>query len=280
MAFIIGLISFILGTVVGSFLNVVSLRHNTGRGLSGRSFCFTCGKTLKWYELIPVLSFVVQKGKCRTCKSIISWQYPIVEVLTGVLFLGLSQKFLDFFILGAIVGVGNFYGAMILCALIIYAVLFGLLIAIGVYDLKHKIIPNKLVYIFISVAFIRVVGVSLINIFVLGDTLISVLPNLLSGPIVALPLFLVWFLSSGRAMGFGDVKLALGLGWMMSLWGALAALMISFWVGGIVGIILLSLFSKKITMKTEVPFAPFLISGTILAFFFNINVFSFLEFFG
>ncbi len=280
MAFIIGLISFILGTVVGSFLNVVSLRHNTGKGLSGRSFCFTCGKTLKWYELIPVLSFVIQKGKCRTCKSIISWQYPIVEVLTGVLFLGLSQKFLDFFILGAIVGVGNFYGAMILCALIIYAVLFGLLIAIGVYDLRHKIIPNKLVYVFISVAFIRVVGVSFINIFVLGDTFVSVLPNLLSGPAVALPLFLVWFLSSGRAMGFGDVKLALGLGWMMSLWGALAALMISFWIGGIVGIILLSLFNKKITMKTEVPFAPFLIAGTIVAFFFNINVFSFLEFFG
>lgn len=280
MEALIGLFSFILGTVVGSFLNVVSLRHNTGRGLSGRSFCFTCGKTLSWYELIPVFSFLFQRGRCRKCGSAISWQYPTVEVITGILFFALSQKFLDFFMLGAIVGVGNFYGAMILSAMIIYAVLFGLLIAIGVYDLKHKIIPNKLVYIFILVAFIRVVGVSFINIFVLGDTLISVLPNLLSGPIVALPLFLIWFLSNGRAMGFGDVKLALGLGWMMSLWGALAALMISFWVGGIVGIILLFLFSKKITMKTEVPFAPFLISGTIIAFFFNINIFSFLEFFG
>jgi len=280
MATLIGLISFVLGMVVGSFLNVVGLRHNTGRGLSGRSFCFSCGETLRWHELIPVLSFIFQKGRCKSCRSAISWQYPIVEIITGILFLGLSQKFLDFFILGSVVGIGNFYEATILCALVVYAILFSLLVAIGVYDIKHKIIPNKLVYIFISVAFLRVASISLINIFVLGDSFVSAIPNLLSGPIVALPLFLIWFLSNGRAMGFGDVKLALGLGWMLPLWGALASLMISFWIGGIVGVALLFLFSKKITMKTEVPFAPFLISGTIVAFFFNINFFSFLEFFG
>lgn len=280
MATLIGLISFILGTVIGSFLNVVSLRHNTGRGLSGRSFCFSCGKTLSWYELIPVFSFLLQKGRCRKCGSVISWQYPTVEIITGILFFALSQKFLDFFILGAIVGIGSLYGAAILSAMIIYAVLFGLLVVIGVYDIKHKIIPNKLVYILIFVAFFRALSMALAGVYVLGDSFISVLPNLLSGPIVALPLFLIWFLSNGRAMGFGDVKLALGLGWMMSLWGALASLMIAFWVGGIIGVILLFLFSKKITMKTEVPFAPFLISGTIIAFFFNINIFTFLEFFG
>lgn len=280
MAILIGSISFILGTIVGSFLNVVSLRHNTGRDLSGRSFCFSCGKTLSWYELLPIFSFLVQKGKCRTCGSTISLQYPIVEIITGALFLGLSQKFLNLFILGTIVGIDSFFGAAILGAMIIYAILFGLLVVIGVYDIKHKIIPNKLVYIFISVAFLRAFSMALIGFYVLGDSFNSVLLNLLSGPIVALPLFLIWFLSKGRAMGFGDVKLALGLGWMTSLWVALASLMIAFWVGGIVGIILLFLFSKKITMKTEVPFAPFLISGTIIAFFFNINIFNFIEFFG
>ncbi len=280
MEALIGLFSFILGTVIGSFLNAVSLRHNTGKGLSGRSFCFSCGKTLSWYELIPVFSFLFQKGRCRKCGSVISWQYPTVEIITGILFFALSQKFLDFFILGTIIGVGSFYGIAILSAMIIYAVLFGLLVVIGVYDIRHKIIPNKLVYILIFVAFFRALSMAFVGVYVLGDSFSSVLPNLLSGPIVALPLFLIWFLSSGRAMGFGDIKLALGLGWMMSLWGALAALMIAFWVGGIVGVILLFLFSKKITMKTEVPFAPFLISGTIIAFFFNINIFTFLEFFG
>lgn len=279
MAIIIGATFFILGTIIGSFLNVVSLRHNTGQTLSGRSFCFSCGKTLAWYELVPVLSFIFQRGRCRGCGSKISWQYPSVEVITGILFLALSQKFLYFFLVSLNTGIGNLYNIGSLLSLVTYATLFSILIAIGVYDIKHKIIPDKLVYLFIFIAFLRTVVVALSATFIFGDSFVSVLPDLLAGPIVALPLFLLWFFSKGRAMGFGDVKLTLGLGWMMPVWGAVAALMMSFWVGGVIGVILLFLFSKKITMKTEVPFAPFLILGTILAFFYEINFWSILGFF-
>lgn len=279
MAIIIGATFFILGTIIGSFLNVVSLRHNTGKKLSGRSFCFSCGKTLSWYELIPVLSFIFQRGRCRGCGSKISWQYPIVEVITGILFFALSQKFLYFFLVVLSTGVSNLYDIGFILSFAIYAVLFSILIAIGVYDIKHKIIPDRLVYLLISIAFLRTVVVALSAIFIFGDSFVYVLPDLFAGPIVALPLFLLWFFSNGKAMGFGDVKLTLGLGWMMPLCGAVAALMMSFWVGGIVGVILLFLFSKKITMKTEVPFAPFLILGTILAFFCEINFWSILGFF-
>lgn len=279
MATTIGAIFFIFGTIIGSFLNVVSLRHNTGKDLSGRSFCFSCGKTLSWYELVPVLSFILQRGRCRECGSKISWQYPIVEVITGILFFALSQKFLYFFLVVLSTGISNLYDVGLLFSFVAYAVLFSILIAIGVYDIKHKIIPDKLVYLLISIAFLRTVVVALSDLFTFGDSFVSVLPDLLAGPIVALPLFLLWFFSKGRAMGFGDVKLTLGLGWMMPVWGAVAALMMSFWVGGVIGVILLFLFSKKITMKTEVPFAPFLILGTILAFFYEINFWSILGFF-
>src|SRR3989344_1792899 len=78
---------FILGTIIGSFLNVVILRYNTGSSIQGRSGCMSCGKPLVWYELFPVLSFLFLLGRCGGCKSRISAQYPLVELLTGIIFL-------------------------------------------------------------------------------------------------------------------------------------------------------------------------------------------------
>ncbi|MBU2263542.1 prepilin peptidase, partial [Patescibacteria group bacterium] len=124
---------FILGTIVGSFLNVVILRYNTGQSvIKGGSKCFSCGKNLKWHELIPVVSFIIQKGRCRNCKSRISIQYPIVELLTGLIFL------LTFHVTGYSLLITNYY-----------FIIFSLLIVIAVYDLRHQIIPNGFVYAFI-----------------------------------------------------------------------------------------------------------------------------------
>src|SRR3989344_4234135 len=90
---------FVFGAIIGSFLNVIILRYNTGLsqknsiGFSGRSHCFSCGKNIKWYDLVPVLSFLFLKGRCRHCKSKISIQYPLVEFITGILFLATFLKF-------------------------------------------------------------------------------------------------------------------------------------------------------------------------------------------
>jgi prepilin signal peptidase PulO-like enzyme (type II secretory pathway) len=84
---------FILGCLIGSFINVVALRYNTGRKIAeGRSVCYNCNTELRWYELVPLLSFLVQGGKCRTCKSKLSLQYPIIEFFTGLIFIGVALR--------------------------------------------------------------------------------------------------------------------------------------------------------------------------------------------
>lgn len=241
----------IIGLVVGSFLNVLVLRLNTGRPIiSGRSECLSCRSKLSWYELLPVVSFIAQGGRCHHCHSHISWQYLIVEVITASVFALLAVK----------------YGISL--PLIWYAVIFSILIAISVYDLRHKIIPDALVYTFIVLAFLTMCanyGWSLENVEVSYD--------LLAGPILFSFFALLWLVSLGKWMGFGDAKLALGAGLMLA-WGmGLAAMAIGFWLGAIVGIVLLFVERQYLTMKHEIPLAPFLVVGIFLAFILNINVF-------
>ena len=86
---------FGFGIIIGSFLNVIILRYNTHKTFGGRSACMSCTKKLHWYELIPIFSFVGLKGRCQTCKTKISWQYPLVELATGVMFVLIFCKFKD-----------------------------------------------------------------------------------------------------------------------------------------------------------------------------------------
>ncbi len=136
MILFIFLVSFVFGTIIGSFLNVVALRYKTGKNLSGRSMCFSCGTDLKWFELIPILSFVFQKGKCRTCRSPFSAQYPAVEALTGLVFATTTTFFYFLPIEASLV------------LLPFFLVCFSILIVIAIYDIRHMIIPDMLVFLF------------------------------------------------------------------------------------------------------------------------------------
>ncbi len=242
------IIIFIFGLIIGSFLNVVILRINTGRSIvKGHSKCANCSNKLKWYELIPVFSFLFLKGKCRSCKNQISFQYALVELATALTFTisyirivlnsGFSDKSWLVFVFSMIIS--------------------SFLIVILIYDLRHKIIPDNVVYPFIVFALISIFW----KFFILQN--FNLFGALFDGVLVALPFFLLWFLSKGKLMGFGDVKLTLGIGWLLGLSGGFAALFISFWFGGIIGLFLIAL-SREYKMKSEVPFGPFLILGVFI----------------
>ena len=253
---------FIFGAIIGSFLNVVILRYNTGLSImskgSPRSHCFSCHKVLKWYELIPILSFFIQRGHCRTCYSRISWQYPIVEILTGLVFLLIYLLLSTNYLL-----------------ILYYWFIFSLLIVISVYDIRHKIIPNKIVWLFVFLSLFSFI----FRAHLLGIRDYSLLiNNIFAGLGLALPFALLWLLSKGKLMGLGDAKLALGIGFLLGLSSGITALLFSFWIGAIFGIILLvpwrsftGLAIKKAGLKTEIPFGPFLILATFIVFILNLD---------
>ncbi len=238
------LLIFLFGLIVGSFLNVVIYRYQTGYSVLGRSECLICGEKLRWFELIPVASFLMQLGRCRACRGLISWQYPLVELLTGLLFLGAFWR----------------GGSGLAWLLFVDWVIFGLLIVIMVYDWRHKIIPDHFIYAFIVVALLKSVWLGTAG----------------SGAFVGLALgvffWLLWFVSRGRWLGLGDAKLALGLGFFLGWPAALSAVTLAFWIGALVGLALM--VSRRYNMKSEVPFAPFLFLGVLLVYLFQIDVFT------
>ncbi len=257
---------FFMGTIIGSFLNVVIYRFNTGKSIvHGRSMCMTCSHKLRWYELIPVFSFLIQSGRCRSCASSISHQYPIVEFITGIVFVMIMMRLMPLLL---------FSEFLFFLLMTLFVFMFSILIVISFYDIRHKIIPNKLVYTFIIVSFL-----SLFINYNLGGPFLAIPPlmHILAGPVLALPFALIWLISKGRSMGLGDAKLILGIGWLFMPYEALAVLILSFWIGSIVSIILLLINkskNKKMGMKTEIPFAPFLVLSSLLVFFFGLDIFS------
>ncbi|MCX6703125.1 MAG: prepilin peptidase [Candidatus Zambryskibacteria bacterium] len=262
----------ILGLLVGSFLNVVIYRYNTGLSFAkGRSQCFVCGKKLVWYELIPVVSFVIQKGRCRSCQTKISLQYPVVEALTSLLFVAVAWRQVCLYPVFSVFENGLSYSCILA---VYYAVVVSLLLAIAVYDMRHKIIPDGLVYTFIALATAKLL---LFTYFFglplnMGHTL-----NLLAPLLLFTPFALLWLVSKGMWIGFGDAKLAFGIGALLGLPLGLSAIMLGFWIGAAVSILLLVLQKfmwgqTKMNLKSEIPFAPFLIIGTLVVLFTHLDI--------
>lgn len=218
-----------------------------------------CQHQLCWYELIPLISFLGLRGRCKVCKSKISKIYPAVELTTALTFAGLFFKFQDVFFSN----LGSF-----LITYAFYAVLFSLLIVIAFYDLRHKIIPDRMSLLLGLLSFI---GLFLFN----SNGFYPHMPSLTdfaSGLVIALPFFLFWLLSKGTWMGLGDAKLAVGLGWLLGLSRVLSGVVLSFWMGAAFGIILI-FGTRQYGMKSEIPFAPFLVFGSIVAFLFELHIF-------
>ena len=247
----------LFGLIIGSFLNVVILRHGA-RTVGGRSGCLSCGAPLLPYDMIPVVSWVVLRGRCRACGSRISVQYPLVEASSAILF--------------ALVGLSGLSIPLTIVSLLIMA----LLVLIATYDIRHTIIPDEWAYGFAVLALIAASPFALTQGGMSGIVML-----LIAGPACALPLFVLWLVSRGRWMGLGDAKLALGIGWLLGLASGFAAILFAFVLGALVSVcVLLPLQylqarmgsgrisgsrtrAKGFTMKSEVPFGPFLIASCI-----------------
>ena len=249
---LLSFIIFLLGIAIGSFLNCVIYRLENGQSfLKGRSFCPHCKHRLSWQDLIPLLSFLILRGKCRYCQQKISLQYPLVELATGLLF----------------VSIFNFQLLPTLSLFITTLYLFitsSFLIIIFVYDLKHYIIPDKIIYPAIILALI-------FNFQFLISKQFSIFnPSILSAFGAAAFFLAIVLISRGRWMGMGDVKLAAFMGLFLGFPNILVALFLAFFIGAAIGIGLIILGKK--TLKSEVPFGPFLVAGTFIALFFGQNL--------
>lgn len=252
---IIPIIVFFFGAIIGSFLNVVILRFRSGRTIGGRSACMACSKTLTPGELVPIGSFLSQRGRCTLCKTKISWQYPAVEALTGALFVFVYFRFA--YLLPA--------SWLLFSILFVYtALIVSVLIVLSVYDIRHKILPDKMVVIFASIALI---GMFLFR----GDAVVLHVPRLsqlVAGILLPAPFTFLWYISKGKWMGLGDAKLMVGIGFLLGLSAGVTAILFSFWLGAIYSLLLIvlaPLFRKgSVTFKTAVPFGPFLALGTII----------------
>ncbi|MEA5002010.1 MAG: prepilin peptidase [Christensenella sp.] len=230
--------ALVFGLVIGSFLNVCICRVPLKQSVAtGGSYCPSCGNSLKPIDLVPVLSYVFLRGRCRYCKEKISPQYPLVELLSAGLYI------LSFYIFG-----------LSWMTLVAWAFVSVLIVA-SMIDIRTFEIPDGA-----SIALL-VIGIAC---FFLPDTLLW-WERLLGALCAAGPLLLIVLLSRGNAMGLGDVKLmaaaGLVLGWKLSLFSLLAAVVI----GAVVGVILIA--SKKKGRKDAIPFVPMLSAGLIAALF-------------
>ncbi len=240
-------LSAIFGLCVGSFLNALIFRLRQGRSVwRGRSQCPACRATLRWFELIPVASFVIQTGRCRRCRVKISWQYPLVELTTAILFiLGLQQY-----------PISNIQYLFI--NLLIYWFIVSVLIVLFVYDLRYGELPDK-----ITLPAILILLIYQIWRYWILDIgyWILVMALLVGGGFFALQ----YFLSRGKWIGGGDIRLGVLMGVILGWPKILVALFLAYVGGAIISVFLLLL--KKKTLKSAVPFGVFLIPATFAAMF-------------
>jgi len=225
----------VVGLAVGSFLNVCIYRIPRGCSIvRPRSHCPACGRTLAWFDLIPVVSFIALRGRCRSCGAAISPRYPAVELLTGAFFAWCSLA----------------AATPVLAAKT--ALLAAFLIAVAFIDLDHQIIPDGILI------WLAAVGVAAD--LAAGD--VSLL-DALGGAMVGGGLLLAVALVSRGGMGGGDIKFAAALGIWLGWKVLLAALLLAFVLGGAAGVALLALGIKK--RRDMIPFGPFISAGAFAA---------------
>lgn len=231
--------TFVLGLAIGSFLNVLIDRLPRGQDvIRGRSHCDHCKKKLRWFELIPVFSYLIQGGRCLRCHRKLSFQYPLIELITAF---------------GTVMMVSTFssIGMLIGSLLLFYC---GLVLLVA--DLKYYMLPDSMI-----------VGCAIGSLFILFASPISAQQLMIraaAGLAAGFLFWIIWRVTKGRGMGFGDVKLAGVIGWLFGYPGTILALYLAFLTGATVGVILM--VAGKKTLKSRIPFGPFLILASFVTY--------------
>lgn len=279
------LILFLLGSGVGSFLNVITLRYSENgyvlgaHVVYGRSHCLHCGKTLRWYELVPLLSFILQLGRCRSCKVRLTLQYPIVELLTALTFIFLPYYFFvyqktlyldlsDQWLLG--------FSAL-------WILVFLGLLTLGIIDYRKYLVPDEIIVFLAVLGIVWTIFLALSGHFgefygsfigeyaaLFGLKSSLWLNHILGSVLGALLIGAIFFGTRGKGIGFGDVKLFGALGILFGWPDIILVFFFSFIVGAAFSIPLLIRRLKG--MKDFVPFAPFIALASLLVFYFGHDI--------
>jgi leader peptidase (prepilin peptidase) / N-methyltransferase len=293
------LFGFLVGTLLGSLVLCLASRTLTNQTFWGRSYCDNCKVNLKWYDLFPILSYIIFQGKCSHCKKRIDLEYPLIELLMGLLIALLfymelpakgitlstfsAYKPLDYFFIAS----DLIYKIFIIC---IFVILF-------ITDIKKYLIPNRITYPAIVIALLYLIFLPFIKIYIyfqslkgseLGKYLLPPHSNyfyqqaltsfdpFVYGATSAFFAFLFFgfliLITKGRGMGGGDLKLAVFIGLVLGFPGTLIAIMLAFLLGSLVGILLLTIGKKK--FGQAIPFGPFLSIGSLAALFWGNQIFN------
>jgi leader peptidase (prepilin peptidase)/N-methyltransferase len=240
----------ILGSLIGSFLNVVIFRVPAGRSIvAPPSACGSCGAPIRPWDNIPVLSWLILRGRCRDCGAGISARYPLVELGTAIFFVVIAVRFG-----GALLGGESLPAALLVLAAFLY--LGAISVALALIDLDTHRLPNRIVLPAYPVAAVLLIAAALF-----AREPERLVPALLGG-LALFGLYLLMAIAYPGGMGFGDVKLAgvlgLYLGWLG--WDALAVgAFAAFLLGGLFSLVLVAL--RRAGMRSGIPFGPWMIAG-------------------
>jgi len=239
---ILFIVAFWIGLVFGSFLNCLIYRLHSHQTIFGRSFCPKCKQKIKWYDNVPIISFIFLKARCRSCGKKISWQYPIVELAMGLFFL--FSIWLNIEELSLLVVLRDW-------------IIFFTLLFIFIYDLKYSEIED--------VVLLPATALVLIFSLFLGQSFLPIIFSALIGVVFFGAQYLI---TKGKGIGLGDLRIGLFMGIACGNWQyLLVAIFFAYIIGALVSLILI--LKKKKKMKSAIPLGPFLVIGTLVAFLFG-----------
>jgi len=238
---------FIYGLIIGSFLNVCIYRIPRDESICfPASHCPKCGLKLNWYDNIPMLSYMILKGRCRKCDNFISLQYPIVELVNGLTYVWLYLYFgftIDF---------------------VFYSLISSVLIIIAFIDLLHMVIPDSLILVILILNTLQKI------ILLLFEKIDMILLDSLLWLLLAGGLFLIIYILSQGGMGDGDVTLIASLGFVLGLKKVILNILLSFFIGALISILLL--VTKVKSRKDPIPFGPFMVISFFITLFYGSNI--------